>query len=56
MMDFNSYLTVLGPFLQGGGRLIRKCRHISSLEDLIFFLGLAQLHVHLHPPAAELLH
>lgn len=54
-MDFKAYLTVLGSFLKRRSRLVRKRRHISSFEDLIVFLCLAELDVHLHSPAAKLL-
>lgn len=48
------YLTVLSSLLKRGSRLFRS-RHISSFEDLIVFLRLAELDVHLHSPAAKLL-
>lgn len=51
-----AYQAVLASFLERRSGLIGKCRHISPFENLIIFLRLAELDVHLHPPPSEFLY
>lgn len=53
--EIKSYLAVLGSFLKRRSGFVRKCRHVSSFEDLVILLRLSQFNVGLHSSAAKLL-